>query len=357
MFSRLVFLVFSSFSFSAPAVVVRHILLPHDSAFSVQTQHACSTYLHQPSPHWCNPALFSFANQAPIKADLALNANNDAYETTNRFLNQPIDKDFIDHLFKEKDFQSFSGLARLEAMSSYLSFSYIPAYLVGVYQLSNPNLPEVSAAGVRESQVRVTSGILLGSLGNWQVYGGGTATLFDRKMYTIHANVLALVVQKVETLVHKNREGGLNADLGLLFKDNLDRLPAISVSAENIFATQHDRIGEDALLDLEPNFRRRLRIGSGYTFSHVTGTYHLGLHLPFWGLGSSFDRYGASVALVHGIGRLRNFVSFSPFMTAFGFVFMSPHYHIGIQYTNDKQDNSLELRRKNNVYLFASFAF
>ena len=346
-----------SYAFNATAAVVRHTLLPTDSVFSVQTQHSCGTYLLQPSPHWCNPALFSFANDAPIKAELALNADQDAYDTTNRFLNEPIDKEFVDHLFKEKDFQSFSGLTRLEAMSEYLSFSYIPAYLVGVYQLTNPNLPEISAAGVRESQVRFSSGMQLALFDRWSVYGGGTATFYDRKLYYLHANVLQTVVQDIETLIEQDRKRGINADFGLFVKNDTGSLPSFSLVGENIFSPQSYPVGSSRALALEPNFARRIRITSGYTYNHVSGSYHLSAQMPFWDFGAEFDRLGASTAFIYGIGRLRTFLSFSPLLRSFGFAFMSQHYLVGIQYTNDKQDNSLELRRRKNVYLFASFNF
>lgn len=333
------------------------MLVPSDNAFSVQTQHACGTYLLQPSPHWCNPALFPFAHESPIKADLALNADQNAYETTNSFLNERIDKDFVDQLFKEKDFQSFSGFARLESMSDYLSFAFVPAYLVGVYQLSNPNLPEVSAAGVRESQVRLTSGTALASFGGWSLFGGATATFFDRKLYYVHANALDLVVKDIDALVESKHKKSVNADLGLFAKNDAGERPSVGLVAENVFLPQARAIGEDRVLDLEPNFRRRLRLSTGYTVSHVTGSYHLSLQAPFWDFGRALDALGASAAFIYGIGRLRAFLSGSPLMAAFGFAFMSPHYHVGIQYTDDKQDNRLELRRRKNVYLFASFNF
>lgn len=337
--------------------MLRHSLLPSDSDFSVQTQYACGTYLLQPSPHWCNPALFAFADDATIKADLAISADQDAYDTTNRFLNQPITKAFVEDLFKKKDFQSFSGLARLEALSPYLSFSYVPMYVVGAYQIFNPNLPEVSAAAARESQARVTSGRRIVEFSGWSLYGGASLFLFDRKVYYVHANALELAVKDIGQFVETDHQTGVNADAGLFLKPNADGLPSFSLVGENLFLAQRRPIDNDRILDLDPQFRRRMRVETGYTLVHATGTYFLGAQAPFWDAFREFDRYGASLAFAYGIGRLRAFTSFSPLMATFGFIFMSTFYHVGIEYTDDKQDNSLELQRHKDVYLFASFNF
>ena len=341
----------------ANGAVLRHTLEANDSPFDVETQHACLTYVNQPSPHWCNPALFPFTKEAAIKGDIALNADRDAYDTTDRFLNEPIDKEFVEELFREKDFQSFSGATRLEAVSSYLSFSYIPVYVVGAYQLSNPNLPEVAAAGSRESQVRMTSGRTIATLGPYQVHAGASIAAFDRMVYYVQANALELVVKDIDDLLEVDRQRGANLDAGLALTAAEGPLPNVSLVGENLFLSQEDERGERRLLDLEPLYRRRLRLGVGKTWMHDTGSYFLGLHLPFWDAAQSFDRYGASVAFIYGIGRLRAFTSFSPLMIAFGFLFMGEHYHVGIQYTDDKQDNSLDLRRHRNTYLFTSFNF
>lgn len=339
------------------SAVVRHTLRPDDSVFSVQTQHACGTYLLQPSPHWCNPALFSFANEAAIKSDTALSADQDAYDLTSKFLNEPIDRAFIDELFKEQDFQSFSGLVRLEAMSTYLSFAYTPGYVVGAYKLSNPNLPEISAAGMKASEFRITSGMKLIDAGDWELYGGAGLNLYERKVYYINANALELIVRDVDALVETNHEQGINGQLGF-YAHNPDALwPTFSLTAENIFTAQDPALGATRPLALEPIYRRIARLGTGYSFIHSTGSYSLGLQLPYWDAFREMDRQGASMALIYGIGRLRTFASYSQLMSAFGFLFMSSHYHVGIQYTSDKQDNSLELKRRKNVYLFVSFNF
>lgn len=339
------------------AAIVRHALLPHDSVFSVQTQRACGTYLLQPSPHWCNPALFPFSTEAAIKSDTALSADQDAYDTTTKFLNENIDKTFIDSLFKEQDFQSFSGLLRLEATSAYLSFSYIPVYAVGAYKLSNPNLPEVSGTALRQSEFRLTSGWKLFEGDDWEVYGGVGFDFYDRKIYYINASALDLIVRDVNSLIETTNSKGVNTDLGFYMRRNHSWLPAFSLVADDTFTPQARDLGEDRPLTLVPNYNRVVRAGAGYTYTHSSGSYYLGVQVPYWDAFKKIDRLGASAAVIYGIGRLRTFASYSPLMSAFGFLFMSSHYQVGIEYTSDKQDNSLELKRRKNVYLFVSFNF
>lgn len=225
------------------AAVVRHTLRPTDQAFTVQTQHSCGTYLLQPEPHWCNPALFAFVKDATIKSDLALNADSDAYDTTDRLLNRPIDQKFVEELFREKDFQSFSSLARLEAVNSYLSFSYIPVYAVGAYKLSNPNLPELDAVGLRESQFRLLSGMRLVTVGEWSLFGGASIFWYDRKQYYIHTNALELVVRSIDEILQTDRMRGLDSDAGLFLSHGSGVFPAFALVGENLSSPQHKVIG------------------------------------------------------------------------------------------------------------------
>lgn len=339
------------------AAVVRNILLPTDQAFSTQMQHSCGVYILQPGPHWCNPALFPFVEDGPIKGDVAIGADHDAYETTDRLLNQPITKEFVDDLFKNNDFQAFSGLARLEAISSFISFAYIPAYAVGAYKLSNPNLPEVDAAAMKESQFRVTSGAKLLSLSSWDLYGGAGIYLYDQTYYYIRTNALELIVRDIDALLIKERKRGVDGDVGFFLNDTTSRFPDVAVVSTNVFNSQEKEIGQEQSLSLEPNFRRKTRVHAGYSLSNNFGSYFLGGQIPFWDAFREYDRLSTSASFVYGVGRLRMFTSFSPLMSSFGFLFMSSHYHVGIQYTNEKQDNSLELRRRKNVNLFLSLIF
>lgn len=339
------------------AAVVRNTLFPSDHIFSVQMQHACGVYTLQPSPHWCNPALFSLAEDSPIKGEMAVNADQNAYEMTDKLVNQPVDKPFIESLFKENNFQSFSGLGRLEALSSVLSFSYTPAFVVGAYKLSNPNLPEVSASAVKESNFRFTSGLKLTNVWGWSLNVGGNFEYYDRQFYYIDASALELIGRSIEDLLDEEHKLGVDGDVGFVLIDDsaVPFAPSFALVGENLFDAQLSPVGKDRPLSIEPIFRRRMRIHTGYTFTQKSGSYSVNLQLPFWDYFADLDRLGSSFGLVYGIGRLRVFTSFSALMSSFGFNFMGSYYHVGIQYTNEKQDNSLELKRRKNVNLFFSF--
>lgn len=337
--------------------VLRHSLEATDSMFSVQSQKACSTYLEQPYPHWCNPALFPFGRETGIRLDLALNVDQRAYDTTDSLVNKPITKEFLEKLFKEHDFQAFSGIARIETVTPYFSLAYTPVHLVGAYQLSNPNLPELVASGLRNSEVRLTSGKVLFEGDVFSFYSGASLGLFNRKFYKIDASVLDLVVKKVDQLSEVKKSAGLTGDLGVFVLPKNEAWPSFSLNAHDLFTPQEERIGQETAIDLEPQFRRKMRLGMGKTISKFYGSFHLGLELTFWDFFVDLDRFASSVSMIYGIGRLRAFLSGSPLMSAFGFLFMGMHYQIGLQYTNDKQDNSIELNRRRNVYLFMSFAF
>ncbi|MCX6123434.1 MAG: hypothetical protein NTV34_01590 [Proteobacteria bacterium] len=332
--------------------------MPNDNAIATQTQHTCGTYTLQPGPHWCNPALFALKLESAIKADAAVNADQDGYETTDKLLYQTISKEFLATLFSENNFQSFSGMIRLEAVSQYLSFSYIPLYAAGAYKLTNPSLPEINASGHKENRFCVTSAHVFDAGSAVTLYSGASLFLYDRTIYHVQTNALELIVKTPDEIVETQSYRGLDSDLGVyLAGNNAGSVPALAFVAENVFSPQHRAVGDDHLLAFEPNFGRKSRAELSETLLTDYGSFYLGIKAPYWGFLEQYDRLGSSIAGIYGIGRLRALVSYSPLMTSFGFMFMTTYYHIGIQYTNEKQDNSIELERRKNANLFLSFNF
>jgi hypothetical protein len=342
------------------AAVIRHLLGSTDSSIDFMSLHSCGAYLYQPSPHWCQPALLDLSKEGPLKADAGLSADKDAFDFVDQLLNQPVTKEFLESLFRNNSFQSFSGFGRIEALGQNYSVSFLPVYVAGGYRLSNPTLPELNATGVKSTELRVTAGHELLVSHGYRVLGGISPFYFDSKYFDINVLALDLAVKKAEDLVQEDHVSGVDLDAGLaivpetLKSETLQ--PALSFEVSNACHSsqfkEEDASGE---LSLRPMTQRRYHATTGGQYRNSWGHYYLGVSALTWG--EQIDPYGQSLSLIYGIGRLRSLVSYSQLLTSFGFLFMAENHQIGIQYTSEKQINAIEIRRHKNVNLFASFNF
>jgi hypothetical protein len=335
--------------------ILRHLVLPYDSAFSLQTQGACLAAKDELDSHWCNPALFHSDTASPIKADMILSAHRDTYDTTEVLVDRPIDKPFVDSLFRNKGFRPFSGLLRIETVNRFFSLAYVPVHALGAYQLGNPSLPELSVVGVRGSNFLFTSAVELLSQSSFDLRLGFVASWFQRRVYEVETDVLEVAVVDEKELVSEHTVRGIDLDLGLTMTSKHEYLPDFGFVIRDLFSPQSPGVEAERNIDMEPNFRSRIFYGLGYSLKSSFGSLRASAVGSAYGFGRRWDRYSSALALKYSIGRLRVFTSFSPLMRSFGFVFMHSQYHVGIQYTNDKQDNVLALRRQKNMYLYATY--
>jgi hypothetical protein len=342
---------FFVFELSAHADVVKHVLLERSTPESAQMQSACATLINQTS-HFCNAGLFGPTEREGFNLDLLFKAEKKAYEVADNLLFKSLDQKYLESLFKDHDFLLYSGTARIEVLYKYFSLSYTPIHAIAALKVANPSLPELAFTGVKQSVYRLTSGYAYKDVGPLKEFGVG-ASVFHYSRTIVHAdtNILEIAVEPLEKIVKKKDEHGFDADVGAALKPHNAYLPDVGILVENVASEQPTNTER---LDIVPYLRRKSSIGLGYTLEHETGKYHLGLNLPFWGLYERFDRLSTSVALAYTVAYLQAFTSFSPYANSFGFLFSSLFYKVGIQYSNEKQHNVVQLKRKNNVNLFVS---
>jgi len=85
------------------------------------------------------------------------------------------------------------------------------------------------------------------------------------------------------------------------------------------------------------------------------GNVWVGLAGKYNGLSRSVEMATSNAMAVYRLGLLDTYVSFAPAIFSFGFMFDSNLYRVGIQYTDEKQDNRISIPRKKNSYVHLAF--
>ena len=295
-----------------------------------------------------------------IQLDLQVKADEKVYDIINRFMEKNVNKEFLDRLFREDNFHSISGGGRIRAVYSKTSLTYVPFHLVGAFKLTNPSLPEIHVAGVQQSTVRLSQtfvfkkwpGAVYGEL-----FAAPSIYYFKRNFVFADLDLLTASVQKVDDLIEKKKDQGVDGDVAMAIFSKRWYLPYFSLRIENVSKQQPCETCKKRFFDIERYFFARTIVGTGFTIPHPIGESALGAALPFWGTFSEFDKYQTALMYSYSISKLSSFVSASPLMTSFGFIFGADHYRVGIQYTDEKQDNSIQIKRQKHAYVFASYYF
>jgi len=338
----------------AKALPVRHLILDTDSASSIQLQGACSGADGFVGSHHCNPALSGKVLGYRLVADVIAKLNEQAFNLTNRILFEKMTKEYLQDLFEENDFQSFAALLRLESIYENFSLTYVPVHAVAAFKVANPNLPEISAGAMRQSLFRVQSSAALTDKN--PVFGtvriGASVFYRDISRYEVNTDVLGVALEDENNFVKEESSSEPDMDFGMIWLPAASYLPTIGLVVRNSFGENACGHCESPTISVRHMTQTRSKVDAGYSINSRAGQFYLGLAQPFAGIMQTIDSSGHSIAIGHRLGHLQSFVSGSPMMQSFGFLFDYENYMVGIQYTNEKQENAIQLERQKDVYLY-----
>jgi hypothetical protein len=339
-------------AFASPllATPVRHTIDRHESIYSTQTLGVCVSMVAT-SDHNCNPAMIELVPQRGFNMEINLKAEEKGYETTRDLLYEQFDKSDVEKLFAEQDFMSYSGNARLEAAYSKVVFSYIPAHAILATKISNPSLPELSVSAMKQSVLGLKAARKFQLLLPWskQIVIGIDAYRYDRELTFVDANIVEFSVSSADELAGKEREIDSDWDAGFVIPSDDTLVPSIGLVGRNL---AHSGPDKERPLGITYRLRRSISAGASWLYVTDTGEYSIGVSSIYRGETLRMDRDESAVAFSYRIGGLQSFVAMSPISRGFGFMFIHTVYIVGIKYSNEKQENPLQLQRKNHVYLF-----
>jgi hypothetical protein len=292
-----------------------------------------------------------------VKLAILLKAEDESYKIYKKFSDKDIDQVFLDHLFKVNNFQFASGSAKIQAIYRMTSVTFTPVNFSGAFKLINPSLPEVHVGGYNQRVFRLTQNFYFKNVVRGaDLFISPSAYLADRNFFNSDFDVLDGLGPKGKTLVKKHNERHTDVDASLSWFWRREWLPSLGIRFENTLSQDFCDTCADTFIDVRHEFLRKTRLVASSFVSHPVGRSVLAVGIPYGGIFKSQNPLETTVSYIFQLSQLKSFVSFSPFIQSFGFLFASDIYHVGLQYTDEKQDNSIELERQKRTNVFASFS-
>jgi len=343
---------------SAYSAILRHNILENHSADTTQSQGLCQSFKSTTKRLICLPLPYAPQKTGQIQINLGLKANEDAIELIRRANDRDVDKDYLDRLFKDSNFQSASGSTNVLAAYRNTGLSYTPLQFAGAFKLVNPSLPFVHLKSVNQSVFRLSHYFIFDNwIGNdyGEIIFAPSVFYYRRFWVKGDFDLLSITGKKVDKLIKKTKKTGQDADASISLLSKHWFLPGVTLKVSNIAAGTDCETCDSDFFNLESHYLTNSSISSYFSVSHPIGQSLLGASMPFWGVYEDLDVLKIAGSYIFRLSKLHSFVSMSPLMRSFGFMFEAENYRVGIQYTNEKQDNSFQLQRVDQTYVFASF--
>ena len=339
--------------FSAP---LRRSILESDTFESYQSQRNCYGIYASAARILCLPADY-LIKDGEVKLAIMLKAEEESYKIYSKFSTKDIDQDFLNRLFKDNNFQFASGSAKIQAIYRMTSVTFTPLNFAGAFKLINPSLPEIHVGGFSQRVLRVTQNFYFKNMVKGSdLFLAPSGYVADRNFFRSDFDALDAIVIKPKVLVKKRRERHSDVDGSMAWYWRREWLPSLALRFENILSKDSCDSCETAFVDVEHDFLRKTRLMASSYVTHPVGKSVLAAGFPFAGIFRDHDPLERSVTYIFQLSQLNSFFSFSPLIYSFGFIFTSDLYRIGLQYSDEKQDNSIELERHKRTNVFASFS-
>ncbi len=340
----------------ASAGELRHVHGDRETFSKFQLQQSCQIIARGIDAHWCNPANLSENSERMAQFEIGVRADEEGLSIAQKTAVRRPTKVDVEKLFSKKNFSAVSGYGRVETVVGKVSVSYTPAHVIAAYRINNPALPEIALMSMEQSIIRADAGTRIAqteAFGNEFVFDvGGSIYWFDRSLLSVEDQLINISIDQSSKIGSRKDYSGVDSDAGLVVRNDHDWLPELALRVERLhhgFSYQR----QPAKIDLRDFLSRRSYVGVGKVFNLNLGSLGVESNLPFWDFYREFKPYQASLGIQYSLGGLRAFTSASPVMESFGFAFQGPFYLAGIQYTDEKQSNDLQLKRQRMTYVYA----
>lgn len=342
----------SDFAFAVP---LRHSLASLDNIDSWQSQRQCYKVLSKNRRLYCLPVGTLRVESGQIVFDGSFNSNEEAYTILSRFLDKDIDRPFLEGLFDDSNFQTFSGLVRFSAIYGETTFALVPYHIAAGFKVGNPSLPEVNFAAVTSSHLMISHNFLVDGVGAYSLLLAPTVTIGSKESKVGDFDVLELAAKKTEDVIRSERwtERAGSFSVGVISRRAF--FPSLTIRGNNLVASKGCNYCRVSHITIDDEVAPYTIATLGSYIPLDFGLLWLGVDGKYGGIEPKFNQYGSNALALYRLGYLDSFLSFSPAMVSFGFVFDSELYRVGIQYTDEKQSNELQIARKKYSYIHLGF--
>ncbi len=346
------------FGQSGYAVTLRNAVQQQDSADSLQTQRVCYAVKGTSQRVICLPLPYAMDRSAGMSFNFALKINDKALNILKRAYEKDIDESYVTKLFKEDNFQEASGSAAVRVIYRNTAISYTPTHFAGGFKLFNPSLPVVHVAGINESAFTLGHYFVMepSFLQNeGEILFAPYVSFANQIRFFGDFDLLTATARPPKELIQKEKKKVWDGGASLFYYSKKWFIPTIGVRGENLTsADECDEKCKERYIDIDEPYRRRTSGVVGFSLPLNFGNAFVGTNLAFSGAFQEFRDDLTSAAIIYQLSKLNTYVSLSSHMRSFGFLFTGPAYKVGVQYTNEKQEDSLSIERTKKTYVYAT---
>lgn len=340
---------------TAMAAELLHMHGGGDVSARFQLQQSCQVIAYGVDAHWCHPANLAQNTDNLAQGEFAVRADEAGIGVANKAATRKPTKADIAKLFTEKSFTAVSGYGRVETIVKNIAISYTPIHVIAAYRVNNPALPEIALLAVEQSITRATGGFKVIA---WRLFEedfhldfGTSIYWFERKTTKVEDQLINIAINQSSQVGELDQISGVDSDVGITLRNGHLWLPDFGLRVDRLNHAR-GRQKSEAKIQVDQYYKRRSLASLGKNFKLHLGTFGVESSLPFNDAFRQADNYQTSLGLQYGLGGLKAFISVSPMMESFGFAFQGPFYLVGIQYSDEKQPNDLQLKRYRMTYVY-----
>lgn len=336
-------------------IELRHSIASVDTVDSWQSQRQCYKVQSRNDRLYCLPVGTLRVATGQIVFDGSFNSNEEAYTIVSRFSDKDIDRPFLESLFEQGNFQSFSGVTRFSAIYGETTFALVPYHFAGAFRISNPSLPSVSLATVMSSHLMVSHNFVLDNIGTYSALIAPTFIIGSKETKSGDFDALELAARERGDVIKSEKWTDRSGGVSFALLSRRAFLPSLSVRFDNITASEKCKACREGTITIDSEISPYASANLGFYAPMKLGLLWTGVGAKYGGVEPTFDSKSSNVLLLYRLGFLDSFVSLAPSIVSFGFNFDSNLYRVGIQYTDEKQNNELQIARKKHSYIHLGF--
>lgn len=332
------------------AFPVLHFIKPESNFTQITTLDACTTYLSSSDIAGCNPALFPFQKDQGVRMGLSTITDGESVEVGQKLLFDPIKKDFLEKLFRERSFNSWGGNSFIELRTSKFFLAYDPLSVNADVFVFNPSSPEVAMSLVKSNRLQVTSGFKVIENDTLTASLGAKVYYYRSEYYQDSFFLSDLSSSDVKDLISFKNKSGVAADIGSFINFESAWVPKISFLLKNVGSQfrnkEKDIVAENQMRPLLI-YETYSRIGLGWDYKTTWGAFNTEINLPFREIYEDFYNEYVSGSIGYSLSRFSTRVALSKYQQIFGFNFGSKIASIGIFYGKSQSLGDFSTQKEN----------
>jgi hypothetical protein len=343
----ILFLLVPVFSWAFP---VLHLIKPESNFTQITSLDACTTFRSSNDIVGCNPALFPYQNDQGVRMGLSTITDGESVEVGHKLLFDPIKEEFLQKIFRERSFNSWSANSFIELRTAKFFLAYDPLSVNADVYVFNPSSPEVAMSLVKSNRLQVTTGAELMN-NDFLLMSLGAKIFYYRSEYYQDSFFLSdLAGQDVDDLIKLKNKSGVAADIGSYFRFKHSWLPKVSFLIKN-FNSQFKNNEKDILAENQMRpllvYETYSRLGLGYDYKTNWGIFNSEVSFPFQDIYQDLYSEYISYSIGYSLSRFSTSFGLSKYQQIFGFNFGSKIASIGIFYARSRPLGDFSLQTEN----------